>query len=1825
MILFFYRLLFVFSVLAVLCVTSSALAATYTVTKTADTNDGTCDSDCSLREAITAANGASGNTVEFNIDGGTDGGCTGAGGVCTISPTSALPSITAASMTINGYTQNSAAVNSAAFPNALNTTLKIVINGASAGSVSGLTISNVANCVIKGLAINGFAAKGIVITGSSATGNKIQGNFVGTDVTGETDSGNTSHGVWITSSSTANIIGTDGDGSNDNAERNLLSGNNAAGINMDTNCGSNTIAGNFIGTDKDGTTDLGNSGNGIVTNSGANSNFIGTDGDGTSDAVEGNVVSGNDTNGFNLVSNSNIIAGNLIGVNAAGTGAVKNGQAGISMSGNSNRIGTNGDGTSDTNERNVIGGHSTSPNRGVIGSGTGVIVAGNYIGIGSDGSTDLGNNRGIQIQADGWRIGTNGDGTADSAEANVISGNSTGVYVDTGGTNAVVAGNLIGLNAAGTSAVANDTAGIAVIASANNNSRIGTNADGTADSAERNIISGNGIGIGIENGATGVVVAGNYIGVDVNGNTAVANTQGIVLGKWDGSTAGSSNRIGTNGDGTNDTAERNVISGNTTGIEITNGSSNTIAGNYVGVGADGTTDVGNAGHGITFTNSGGSSNTIGGDIAAEANTIAYNGDASGEYGVRVAVAGSDGNDILRNSFFNNQDIGIKLNGDGANNDQAAPSITDQGTSGSDITLVGTSTASATVQIFEADSNSQEGKTWLGEATANGSGDWTFTLTAPYNEDGRIFVATATDATNGTSQFSASFTLANTTPVASSQTVTPDEDTSVTITLGLTDADGDTLTTTIVTLPASGALYQTADGATLGTAITSAPTNVTDSSRRVIYVPVANANGNGIGNFTFRGSDGLNTSNTATVTVNVTAVADSPTAAAQTVSLNEDTAKSITLAGSDPDGGSLTYAIVSNPSHGTLSGLNAGTGAVTYTPTANYNGTDAFSFWVYDGTTHSGAALVNLTISAVNDPPTASAQSVTVTESSTVITLSAVDVESSSLTFAIVSNPSHGALSALNASSGTVTYTPTTGYGGSDSFTFKANDGSADSSTATVRLTVDLSSATNHPPSVFAGTDFSAVEGAPSVLLGVATDEDGDSLTYLWSQSTGQTVSLTNTDQAKAAFTAPAPDGSGDLEFVLSVSDGTATATDSVRVRLARRNFTANDAALVNGRVAAASGGMVITREEGVDYKGREATAIDLGGGSVLYSSGSMPVGVVTLENAIVAADPGWRNNAGVVVMIDPAVLDEGTVIDLNNPKFAEKGGVIASYGNQDGNLFGYVVKTADVDGDGSSEILALAPGTSYGTLYVLSGDNLETRNMVLGSASEELKTSVLFTTDVNGADGDDLLIGLSTGGGAALTSSKGDRLLASVSPSASVWNGILGGSDLPTVYDLSAVEADFVVTAEGEVASADGGDLDGSGSEDLVLSASGEFGVDVIFGSSAVGDSVTSLSSANRLTTADSSLGPNDSAAVGDVTGDGYDDIVLGFSTAVGGKGKIVVVPGRSSWDANAYDIDYGIAINGLSGDAIGEWLILDDADGDGVVDIYTNAGTSGDSYLITLGSLIDEEAGGSGGGSDEEGGHLGPGGFGGCSLNNRSATIRSRRLLSSANTSWRIAVFLIATLIYSLWLRLLRLAMFTKVRSDSRWNLKTSTKTELLPVKISLFIFFVLTLISCGSARIPGSGDEAEEGGAGGSLPEEGEVFLTLTGKITQPTVDAELEALSKGMKGLIPRGFAVKRATASPNVACSVYDLGGAYLGGVTTGETGDFATTVAVSDTSDDATARIVVSCENGIHNFAETSLTEADLSAGSADGWMTGAVGGRTIPVRSSAGTWGASLP
>ena len=659
----------------------SADAATVTVDSAADS--AATDGVCTLREALintdantdlTGGDCAAGeampivDTVAFAIPGA---------GPHVISVTSSLPQINE-TVTIDGLTQPANGG-----PAASCTGGPLLIALQNAGFVAhGLDLDGTTSngSLVRGLAIGGFEFSGIEIDGSSE--NTIQCNFLGTNPQG-TASVSNDYGIRIRSGASDNLVGTDGDGTNDAAEGNLLSGNTDTsggyGVQLaDAGTTGNVIAGNRIGTDVTGTLALANRA-GVRIRVGASDNVVGTNGDGTGDAVEGNIISGNDVGlGYGVYisdpgADDNIVAGNLIGTDATGTIALAN-KVGVRLRNDAEHtiVGTNGDGTSDDLEGNVISGNTVGLGYGVRISDAGTDgsrVSGNRIGTNAAGTAPLGNINGIRIQggASDTLVGTDGDGVSDELERNIISGNDVdpgyGLHIsDASTTGTVIAGNYIGTDVTGTLALGNFV-GVRVRGGAGA-MVIGTNGDGAGDAAEANVISGHTVDLAYglyftDTPSSPNRIAGNLIGLNAAGDAAIPNGTGIRL-----SNGATDTIIGTNGDGSGDAVEGNVLSGHLDGtgyaihIAGAGASRNTVAGNRIGTDVTGlATIAGASGFGNKTgvrIRDGATNNTVGtnGDGVSdelEANLVAGHESSSAEYrAIRISDPASSGNRVVGN-------------------------------------------------------------------------------------------------------------------------------------------------------------------------------------------------------------------------------------------------------------------------------------------------------------------------------------------------------------------------------------------------------------------------------------------------------------------------------------------------------------------------------------------------------------------------------------------------------------------------------------------------------------------------------------------------------------------------------------------------------------------------------------------------------------------------------------------------------------------------------------------------------------------------------------------------------------------------------------------------------------------------------------------------------------------------------------------------------------------------------------------------------------------------------------------------------------------------
>jgi hypothetical protein len=274
---------------------------------------------------------------------------------------------------------------------------------------------------------------------------------------------------------------------------------------------------------------------------------------------------------------------------------------------------------------------------------------------------------------------------------------------------------------------------------------------------------------------------------------------------------------------------------------------------------------------------------------------------------------------------------------------------------------------------------------------------------------------------------------------------------------------------------------------------------------VTYTPSTNYFGTD--SFTFKANDGTSDSVAATVSITVTPVNDLPVAQDQSVSVAINLAKAITLEASDVETNVLTYAVVTNPAHGVLSGTAPN---VTYTPATNYSGADSFSFNARDGLSTGNTATVSITIAA-NTAPVAENQNVSAVENTALpITLAAADADFDPLTY-VITAPTHGTLGSII--SNLVTYTPATNYIGPDSFTFSAYDGISTGNTATVSITVE---AMQYALTVNGGTGGGLYTNGAKVMIG-ATPVAGKTF-FKWLGATQYVADVTS---STAVVTMPA--------------------------------------------------------------------------------------------------------------------------------------------------------------------------------------------------------------------------------------------------------------------------------------------------------------------------------------------------------------------------------------------------------------------------------------------------------------------------------------------------------------------------------------------------------------------------------------------------------------------------------------------------------------------------------------------------------------------------------
>jgi VCBS repeat-containing protein len=578
------------------------------------------------------------------------------------------------------------------------------------------------------------------------------------------------------------------------------------------------------------------------------------------------------------------------------------------------------------------------------------------------------------------------------------------------------------------------------------------------------------------------------------------------------------------------------------------------------------------------------------------------------------------------------------------------------------------------------------------------------------------------------------TVTNQAPVAAADAYTTAEDTARTVNApGVltndSDPDGNQLTAVLGSGPDHGTLTLNANGS-------------------FTYRPAANFNGSD--SFTYRASDGTLTSNLATVTITVDAVNDAPTAADDAYSTGEDTALTVAAASgvlandNDLDGDRLHAVVGSGPSHGTLN-LDPD-GSFTYTPAANFNGSDSFTYRANDGDLVSGLATVTITVSAANDGPTAVDDAYTTAEDTALIVAAPgvlandTDPEGDTLSAVAGSGPSHGSLS--RNPDGSFTYTPAANYNGSDSFTYRASDGTVESSPAMVTITV---TAVNDAPTAAADAystaeDTALTVNAPGVLANDG-DPDGDQLSAVLGSGPSHGTLTLNPD---GSFTyRPAANYNGSDSFTYRASDGT----------------LASNLAMVILTVSATNDAPTVT----VAARGSCGT--------------DDHSGTINLTVADVDSPP-----AGLTLS---AASSNSVLVPSGNIIFA-----IAA-----GNVGARTMTVSTVDGRSGTAILTVtvSDGQASGAVQVTVMVGGGGKDTLTGGGGADLLLAQSNNDTLTGGDGNDLLCGDS--GGDTLVGGAGDDSLGGGSGTDLLTGGsgadhFSGGSGTDTATDYSATEGD---------------------------------------------------------------------------------------------------------------------------------------------------------------------------------------------------------------------------------------------------------------------------------------------------------------------------------------------------------------------------------------------------------------------------------------------------
>ncbi len=686
---------------------------------------------------------------------------------------------------------------------------------------------------------------------------------------------------------------------------------------------------------------------------------------------------------------------------------------------------------------------------------------------------------------------------------------------------------------------------------------------------------------------------------------------------------------------------------------------------------------------------------------------------------------------------------------------------------------------------------------------------TYTPNSNFNGSDTINYTVTDDVGNGVSSFVAvTITAVNDIPVAFPDITTVPEDGSITINVLANDVDADGANT--LTL-------QTEPTATNGT--------VSVVANQLVYTP--NANFNGADTINYSIIDDANITASSTVAVTVSSVEDTPVAVADSISLDEDaTAVTIDVLSNDTDDDGQTLTI--NAATATNGTATFGDGSsISYTPNANFNGTDTINYTIEDTTGLTASASVAVTVNSVEDTPIAVNDTITANED-TSINIPVLDNDSDgdgdliTITAAVATSSASVTINSLTS----LDYVPVANFHGTDTINYTIEDANSNTATASVTVTVDP---VNDLPVPVADTASTNEDVAVNIaVLDNDSDIDGDTLTVKNpAASNGTLLIVANTTldyfpnanfNGTDTITYDADDGNGGVVSssvtvtVAAVNDNptplsdTATTTEDDRTPVSISvlsndtdidgdTLSVDSASAINGTIATPIANNVLDYTPNADFHGVDTITYQISDGNGGTASATVAVTVTGVNDSPVAVADAISSPEDNRLIVDVLANDSDidgdtlTVTDavLDPPTGSGTLSIRSDFSldylpnidfNGDIN-FNYTIS----DGNGGS-------ASSTGVITITAVNDAPVANPDTASTNEDTLANINILSNDSDTDGDVLTVKTAVATSGSSVSIESDGSL-NYTPNAN-----LNGSDTInyTIEDPSNVTASSAVT-----------------------------------------------------------------------------------------------------------------------------------------------------------------------------------------------------------------------------------------------------------------------------------------------------------------------------------------------------------------------------------------------------------------------------------------------